>query len=388
MKTQPMGHASPPFNTSLGRQWRIFDLFRTATTPMLIRTGIAVAVAWIPLVIFCAARGGAAFLSFLTDYASQSRFLIILPVLILAEPPLQKRHHLVANHFENFIVPQEQRSQFQAAWLSHEKARYSKLGYFVLLVLTYATAAWLSQYLSPGGSEFVSWWIGGGGFKSFSPAGMWAFFVSYPIVGYFTLLWLWRQLLWARFLRSTSHLNLRLIAAHPDHLGGLGFLEAAMMGQLPFSFCMGVGLVGAVANRVLNEGYPLLTFRFWAPVLVAAALLVCIAPYLLFTRTLMLMRRRGMLRYGAFAHAVGEQFERKWLHQTNSLKEDVLNVPDFSTTADLYGVVGNIDEIRVIPVALVDLYAVIIATLIPAIPLLIASIPLSTLMRAAMKMLF
>jgi hypothetical protein len=95
-----------------------------------------------------------------------------------------------------------------------------------------------------------------------------------------------------------------------------------------------------------------------------------------------------MLRYGAFAHAVGEQFERKWLHQTNSLKEDVLNVPDFSTTADLYGVVGNIDEIRVIPVALVDLYAVIIATLIPAIPLLIASIPLSTLMRAAMKMLF
>jgi hypothetical protein len=63
-------------------------------------------------------------------------------------------------------------------------------------------------------------------------------------------------------------------------------------------------------------------------------------------------------------------------------------VPDFSTTADLYGVVGNIDEIRVIPVALVDLYAVIIATLIPAIPLLIASIPLSTLMRAAMKMLF
>ena len=155
MKTQPMGHASPPSETSLGRQWRTFDLFRTATTPMLIRAGIAVAVAWIPLVVFSAAHGGTAFLSFLTDYASQSRFLIILPVLILAEPPLQKRHHLVANHFEEFIVPQDQRSQFQAAWSSHEKARYSKLGYFALLLLTYATAAWLSQYLSPGGSEFV-----------------------------------------------------------------------------------------------------------------------------------------------------------------------------------------------------------------------------------------
>lgn len=388
MKTPPIGHAIQIFDTSLGRQWRLFDLFRTATTPMLIRTGIAVAAAWIPLVALCAARGGAAFLSFLTDYASQSRFLIVLSVLILAEPPLQRRHYMVANHFEDFIVPQEQRSQFQAAWSSHERARCSKLGYFVLLLLTYATAMWLSQYLSPGGSEFVSWWIGGGGFKSFSPAGMWGFFVSYPILGYFALLWLWRQVLWARFLRSTSLLNLRLIAAHPDHMGGLSFLETSMMGQLPFTFCLGVGLAGAVANRVLNEGYPLSAFRFWAPVLVAAALLVSVAPYFLFTRTLMSMRRRGILRYGAFARAVGEQFEKKWLDQTNSLNEDVLNVPDFSTTTDLYGVVGNIDEIRIIPVGLVNLYAVIIVTLIPAIPLLIASIPLGTLMRAAMKMLF
>ena len=103
MKTPPIGHATQLFETSLGRRWGLFTLFRTATTPMLIRTGIAVAVAWIPLVVFSAAHGGTAFLSFLTDYASQSRFLIVLPVLILAEPPLQKRHHMVANHFEEFM---------------------------------------------------------------------------------------------------------------------------------------------------------------------------------------------------------------------------------------------------------------------------------------------
>ena len=135
---------------------------------------------------------------------------------------------------------------------------------------------------------------GGAGFKSFSPAGMWVFFVSYPILGYYTLLWLWRQLLWARFLRSTSLLHLRLIAAHPDHLGGLGFLEASMLGQLPFSFCLGLSLAGAVANRVLNEGHPLLSFRYLALALIVAVLFVCIAPYLFFTRFLMLMRRRGM----------------------------------------------------------------------------------------------
>ncbi len=117
-------------------------------------------------------------------------------------------------------------------------------------------------------------------------------------------------------------------------------------------------------------------------------LLFCVGPYLFFTRTLLHMRRQGMLTYGAFARALGEQFEKKWLHRADSLTEEVLLVPDFSTTADLYGVVHNIDDIRVIPVGAVDLYAIVIAAVIPAIPVVITSIPFATLIRAAMGLLF
>ena len=63
-------------------------------------------------------------------------------------------------------------------------------------------------------------------------------------------------------------------------------------------------------------------------------------------------------------------------------------VPDFSTTTDLYGVVNNINNIRVIPVGSVDLYALIIATLIPGIPVVIAAIPFDTVIRDSMKLLF
>ena len=55
---------------------------------MLMRTAAAVAVAWVPLAVLSAFRGGITFRSFLTDYATQSRFLIVIPVLILAELPL------------------------------------------------------------------------------------------------------------------------------------------------------------------------------------------------------------------------------------------------------------------------------------------------------------
>jgi hypothetical protein len=286
------------------------------------------------------------------------------------------------------MVPRTGWPAFQAAWNSCEKLRNSKFARVLILGLTYATAAFLSHYLSPTGSEFNSWWTGGGGFKSFSPAGTWAFFVSYPVLVYFTFLWIWRQFLWARFLRSTTRLKLALIAAHPDHVGGLGFLEASILGQIPFSFCVGVGLAGAVANQVIQQGKQVFAFRFLAVALIAGVLLFCLGPYMFFTRTLMQMRRQGMLSYGAFARAVGEQFEKKWLHQAENLNQEVLLVPDFSTVGDLYGVVNNIDAIRIIPVAMVNLYAIVIAASIPMLPVVIAAIPFNELIRAAMGLLF
>ncbi len=369
------------------QSWRLLNLFRDATSPMLIRAAIATVVAWVPLVIFSAFQGMPVLLSFLTDYASLSRFLIIIPILILGERPLHARYSLVAHHFEISAVADKEKTRFQSQWNSYEKLKDSVAARVMLLLLTYALAMWLGDFLSPEGSEFLSWWKGGGGFRFFSLAGTWALFVSYPILVYFTLLWIWRQIMWARFLRSTTLLELRLIAAHPDHLGGLGFLEASLLGQLPFSFCLGVGLAGAIANRVFHEGQKVLAYRYLAPILIAAALLVSVAPYFFFTPTLMQMRRRGMLKYGALARAVGDRFEQRWLDREDSVNEESLMAPDFSATHDLYAVVSNIDEIRIVPVALINVYLFIIAALIPCIPVVIAAIPFDVLMKAVMKLL-
>jgi hypothetical protein len=374
--------AQPPAHHS----WRFLDLFRYATLPMLYRAGVAVAIAWLPLAILSAFHGLTPFLSFLTDFATQSRFLIIIPVLILGERPVDARYALVAHHFETSLVADNEQARFQSQWRSHEKLKDSATVRVILLLLTFAIAAWLSGYLLPEGAEFLSWWKGGDGFRFFSLAGTWAIFISYPVLVYLTLLWIWRQVIWARFLRSTTLLNLRLIAAHPDHLGGLGFLEASLLGQLPFSFCLGVGLAGAIGNRVFHEGQKVLAYRFLAPILIAAALLVSLAPYFFFTPTLMQMRRRGMLQYGALARAVGEKFEQKWLDRADSLTDDVLTTPDFTATNNLYSVTKNIEEIRIVPVARVSVYIFVVAALIPCIPIVLAALPFNVIMRAVMKL--
>jgi hypothetical protein len=258
----------------------------------------------------------------------------------------------------------------------------------VMVLLIYALVLWLGQFLSPEGAEMVDWWKGPGGFRWFSPAGTWALFVSYPIPAFFTLLWLWRQLLWTRFMWATARLDLRLVAAHPDGVGGLGFVESALRGQQPFSFCLGAALAGAVANRMFHHGQKLISFGEVAAVLVGAVLLICVAPYFTFTPVLMQMRRSGLIKYGGFARAAGEHFEKKWLERPESTNLDVLMVADFSAINDLYGVVRNVNDVRVLPVGRVDLLGLFAAALAPAIPLVIGSVPFAVVAREAIKMLF
>ena len=100
------------------------------------------------------------------------------------------------------------------------------------------------------------------------------------------------------------------------------------------------------------------------------------------------MRRKGLIRYGGFARAAGEHFEKKWLDGPESLKQDVLMVADFSAMHNLYGVVGNVNDVSVLPVSRVDLYALFAAAFVPAIPVVIGSVPFDVVAQAAIKMLF
>jgi hypothetical protein len=387
MTDKNRSHGIHPIRPPHLHSWSFFDLIRNASNTMLIRAATAAAIAWVPPAILSAFRGTHVFLSFLTDYAALTRFLIIVPILVLGDQSLHARYALVAHHFETTMIADDEKARFNSQWRSHETLRDTIIVRVILILGSLALAAWLSEYLHPEGSEFLDWSRGSGGFRSFSLAATWEIFVSYPILAYFTLHWIWKQIIWSRFLRSTTHLHLRLIAVHPDHLGGLGFIEASLLAQLPFSFCLGVGLAGAIANRVFHEGQKITAYRFLAPVLIAVALLISVAPYFLFTPTLIRMRRKGMLKYGALARAVGEKFEQKWLHHDASLNEDVLTTPDFSSTRSLFAVAEYIDQIRVIPMSLINIYLFVVAALIPCIPVVIAAIPFSVLIKLAMKLL-
>ena len=138
---------------------------------------------------------------------------------------------------------------------------------------------------------------------------------------FITLLWLWGRVAVDAIhvghdaLRSSPG---RRTPGRPRRHWVLSSLP--LRGQQPFSFCIGAGICRRCGESNVPSWAKAHFFCAVAAVLVGAVLLICVAPYFVFTPALLHMRREGLLKYGGFARAVGEQFEQKWL---NHLKASI-----------------------------------------------------------------
>jgi hypothetical protein len=364
-----------------------FDFIRSASTKTLTRAALATAVVWLPAAILSAMRGLGPLNSFLTDIATQSRVLVVIPLLILAEPPLHERLETIAKHFTKAdLISASDLPAFQANWASFKKLHDSAIAKIGLVLLVIAMILSLEKYLTA--DVLMPWTTGGGGWRYLSPAGVWFVWAINTLLFYLLLLWLWRTMLWARFLRGASRLDLRLIPAHPDHVGGLGFVESYLRKQIPFGFCIGVVVAGGVANRLIHRGQALLSYKYMPLVVIITVLLLCAAPLCVFMNTLLQTKRRGVFEYGALAIGMGKQFENKWLRRTGAVSEEALHEQDFSATTDLYSIVANVHKIRMVPIGVSDLYLLIAISLTPAVPVALIAVPFHVLMQYAVKLLF
>src|SRR6185437_8523086 len=106
----------PDFSLVLGGP--VYQLFRRAhlsgdALELLYRRVVAVVlITWVPLLILAlipAATGGTVFVAFLQDLEAQARFLIALPLLIVAELTVHQRSRTVVRRFldRRLIRPQD-----------------------------------------------------------------------------------------------------------------------------------------------------------------------------------------------------------------------------------------------------------------------------------------
>jgi hypothetical protein len=350
-------------------------------------------LAWLPLLVLSAlegqALGGRATVPFLLDVEVHVKFLIALPLLIIAELVVHQRMRFVVQQFlERNLIPESALPCFNAAIKSAFRLRNSLLAEVLLIVLVYTVGVLLiwRQYMA---LSTATWYAvpTAEGLK-LSLTGAWYAYVSLPIYQFLLVRWYYRIFIWTRFLWQLSRIELSLIPTHPDRVGGLGFLANTVYAFMPLAVAHGAMLAGVIANRIFYVGAALPEFRIEIAMMVVFLLCIVLGPLLVFAPQLAQAKRTGNREYGALAERYVREFDAKWLRGGAPAGEPLVGSGDIQSLADLVNSFEVVRTMQVAPITRDALIRLVAATLAPVVPLALTMMPFEELMKRLLGILF
>ena len=390
-------HHPPDFSLVLGGP--LFQLLRRAHLSddalLLVRQRIIVIAlfAWLPLLLISALEGnlwgGGTVVPFLFDIEVHVRFLVALPLLILAELVVHRRMRPLLQQFvERNLIPENALPRFESAIASAFRLRNSVLAEVLLIALVYGVGVLIvwRHYVA---LDTATWFATGSAAGSrLSLAGLWYGYVSIPIFQFLLCRWYFRLFIWARFLWQVSRIELSLVPTHPDHLGGLSFVSGQVYAFTVLAVAHGALLAGNLANRIFFLGAELTQFKAEIAVLVIFMMCVVLVPLLFFAPQLSQAKRQGSREYGTLAERYVREFDAKWLRGGAPADEPLIGSADIQSLADLGNSYQVVREMRIVPLKRDDVIRLVGATLAPIVPLALTMMSLEELLKKLLGVLF
>ena len=347
---------------------------------VVVRAVVFALVSYLPLLILAALQGVAinenAHRSLLLDFSAYGRFLIAVPLFILAENVIDDRYVTIASYFSNSgIVPDDERSRYRDILSSARRLVTSVTAEIILLML-----ALLNSVLSTS-DEYIyridEWRNSENG--GLSLAGWWFLLVGAPLFLFLLFRWLWRLIVWCIFLWRISRLKLQLIPTHPDSVGGLGILSESINAFTPIVFALSAVLSAVWVKRVVYGGHDVTEYHRPIIVFLLLTIAAAVVPLMIFLPRLLKLKLRGLHDYGVLANRHSLLFDEKWIREIENNVEDVLGTPDVSSLADLGTGFQTVQKIKFFPFGTQNLALLAAAALIPMIPLLLIEVPFKEL---------
>jgi len=227
-----------------------------------IAIGIAL-ICWLPLLILSilegVAWGDSVAIPFFYDIAVHTRFLIAVPIFIVAEAIIGPMLVQVAVHIgTSGRVRAREMQKYKAAVAEGLRLRDSKYAEGIVFIIALVSTI-LSMFIFA--QEVPNWrWLHSAAGVNLTMAAYWYAFVSLPIFQFLFYRWLLRMFNWSRFLYRVSRLNLKLLPTHPDRAGGIGFIGENQRFFAFIAFALGVVFSGMYANDILYEGFKTILF--------------------------------------------------------------------------------------------------------------------------------
>ncbi len=388
-----------PYDFSLVLGGPLFQIYRRAhltgdALELLHRRVIVICLfAWLPPLVLSVleghAWGGTVDVPFLWDVHAHGRFLVALPLFILAELMAHQQLRALVRQFINRgLVPETGQARFDAALSSAFRMRNSVVAEVLLILFVYLVGVlvvWRTQAALP-----VTTWYGSpeGGRMHPTMAGWWLILISLPLFQFILLRWYYRLFIWAQFLWRVARIELKLVPTNPDQAGGLGFLALTVLAFAPLLLGQSALMASWIASRIFFANAKLLEFKLDLLIFVAFMLLLVVGPLLVFAPQLERARRAGLREYGSLASGYVREFERKWLRGGASPNELLLGNPDLQSLADLGNSFDRVREMKLVPFGKDTLIRALVLVLLPVLPLTLTMISLDELLSRVLKVIF
>jgi hypothetical protein len=350
-------------------------------------------LAWLPLLVLSAlegqALGGSAAVPFLLDVEVHIRFLVVLPLLIVAELVVHQRMRFVVRQFlERNLIPESALPRFDAAIASAFRLRNSVLAEVLLIAFVYVVGVlivWRQYFALATATWYAAPTVEG---LKLSLSGVWYGYVSLPIYQFLLIRWYFRIFIWTRFLWQVSRIDLSLVPTHPDRVGGLGFLSHTVYAFTPLAVAHGALVAALIANRIFYLGAALPDFKIEIAVLVVFLLGMVLGPLLVFAPQLAQAKRTGIREYGTLAERYVREFDAKWLRGGAPADEPFVGSGDIQSLADLGNSFEVVRTMQIAPITRDAIVRLAAATLVPIVPLLLTMMPLEELLKKLFGILF
>ena len=368
---------------------------------LILRMIIVIGITWVPMAMMSwhvvLPPGAPAQLNFFSDYAAYAQFLIGIPLFIIAERVVGEATMGAYRDFgSSGVIADEYKAVFKSAEDEVKALRKRVFPEIVCIAIAYILA--LSTILPElfWTSDMETWHVlkDAEGARIITQTGAWLMLVALPLQNYWWIRWVWKIFIWYWFLSKISRFKLVLVASHPDHTGGIGFLSEVQAKFALVILAYGISnVVATIGYKIAIEHAPLDLPPVWGPLVGFAIIapLLFLSPLLLFTKQLKRTKKRALAQFREKAMRNARKLEQEWLatpydSQRDEVARSELNQLNLLTTFH-----DRITAMRVVPFDLRSAGQLIGSAIGPMIPLLPYFIevpePLQVMLEALTKWL-
>lgn len=335
------------------------------------------AIAYLPLAAWAIRAGRfwqeASGESLLQHFAVHARFLLAIPLLVLSEWPMHTVLRQVTGELlDGGFIPAAQHARYLE--LTRRLAAWRD-ALLPLLFMVLVAILWSVLDAPNPQADASAWGVTGDGTPGFGL--WWGAYVARPIFLILLLLACWRLLLVTVLFFGIGRLDLALVPSHPDHMGGLQFVERLPAAWGVLTLTLSLVVSSQWAHNVLYHGQPLQGLKWQALTFVIVWSLIALLPLFALAPVMLRTRQRALVTYGDLVGRQGRLVHRRWIKgETVEDSEGLLDSPDIGCVADTSAIFDAVEAMRPAPVGKRALVFILVPLAIPMLLLVMQKVPL------------